>query len=163
MEVVLWILIGLLFALSFVGLVVPVLPGTVLIFLGFLIYHFGIDNTQLTRGFWISMILLAALGFVVDTLASGFFAKTYGGSKGAFWAAVAGAILGPILLGALLGPLSLVVGPMVAVVGFELFRGRDLQQALRVGWGTFLGFLSGTLFKVLIHIVMIAWFFILIF
>lgn len=162
MEVLFWMLIGALFVLSFVGLVVPVLPGTVLIFLGFVIYHFGIDSTQLGWWFWISMIILAALGFVVDTLASAFFAKTYGGSKGAFWAAVAGAVLGPLLLGAVLGPLSLVLGPMVAVVGLELLRGRDFAQAMRVGWGTFLGFLSGTLFKVLIHIVMIVWFFILV-
>ena len=47
MAAVLWALIVLCFILSFVGLVVPILPGAAFIWLGAGIYHFLIDSAQL--------------------------------------------------------------------------------------------------------------------
>ena len=44
MEVVLWILILLSFVLAFVGLIKPIIPSVLVLWVGFLIYQFGFSQ-----------------------------------------------------------------------------------------------------------------------
>jgi hypothetical protein len=76
---------------------------------GFLVYHFFGIGTGLPVSFWIAMVILTVLILSADFLMNAYFVKKYGGSKLAMTGAVAGLILGTILL----GPVGILVGPFV--------------------------------------------------
>lgn len=51
MTVLLWSLITIAFILAFVGLVKPVIPSVLVLWVGFLIYQFGFHNGRLSLPF----------------------------------------------------------------------------------------------------------------
>lgn len=51
MAVILWILIILAFILVFVGLIKPIIPSVLVLWVGFLIYQFGFSE-QDCRGYF---------------------------------------------------------------------------------------------------------------
>ncbi|AMA73121.1 DUF456 family protein [Aneurinibacillus thermoaerophilus] len=162
MELALWFIIGALFLLSLVGVVIPVIPDALLIWLAFLIYQFGIDNATLGWTFWVPMTILTLFIIGADMLSNIYFVKKYGGDKWSMMAAVAGILLGPFVLGLFLGPLSIVVGPFVAVFLVQLVRGCGAEKSFRIALGTLLGFLSSTIAKIIIQLIMMIWFFIVV-
>ncbi len=159
MEGLVWLVIVICFGLSFVGLLVPVIPSTPLVLLGFLVYQWFIGDVFLGWGFWVTMIVLTAVSFVSDYVASGWLVKRAGGSQAAVWAAVLGAVIGPFIF----GPFGLFIGPVLAVVAVEWFRHPHFPQALRVGLASLVGLLGGALFRGLLHLVMIVWFLFVVF
>ncbi|MFS8514425.1 MAG: DUF456 family protein, partial [Planifilum fulgidum] len=124
MEVLWWILVVILFVAGFAGLLIPVLPDAPLLFVGFLVYHFLIDSDALNWPFWVAAVIVMAVAFLVDYVASGVAARTYGGSRLSVLAAVAGAIIFPFIL----GPVGILVGPLVAVVIVELIQRKSWQE-----------------------------------
>jgi uncharacterized protein YqgC (DUF456 family) len=48
------------------------------------------------------------------------------------------------------------LGPAVGALAFELWRGGDLRQAARSGAGVLVGFLAGTLVKIVLACVMLG-------
>src|SRR5690606_34279573 len=150
----------ILFVAGYAGLIVPMLPGAPLQFIGFLIYHFAIDNQVLGPTFWVGAVLLNIIIFAVDYLAGGIATRAYGGSRYSSWAAIAGALIFPFLLTPLIG---IIVGPIIAVFIVELFQGRGWKAALKASFGSFVGFIGGVVAKGLLMTALIVWFFILIF
>lgn len=138
---------------GFIGTLFPVLPGTILILCGFLVYGLitGFDNLSL--GFFVAQCVLVGLSYLVDLLATAFGVKIYGGSKAAAW----GAVLGTLLI-FVIGPIGLLVGPLMGAIAGELIMGEEIKQALHSGFGSFLGFIGGALAKVVISCIMVAWF-----
>jgi hypothetical protein len=72
-------------------------------------------------------------------------------------------ILRDLLSSILIGPLAagfpgLILGPFVGAAAGELLRGRSCREALRSGWGTFIGFLVGSVVKIAVGVVMIGTF-----
>lgn len=158
MELVLWVIISLLFVLSIAGIFLPVLPDTVLLWAGFLLYHFFVADPGmgLPAAFWWGMAILSVLLYAADVLTNLFFVKKYGGSRLSALAAVIGVLLGVFLF----PPLGMIVLPFVFVVGVELFvQKRSLEEAARVGVGSLVAFLGSAVVKVLVQLGMILWFF----
>lgn len=154
MDFVWWLLIIISFIISFIGIVMPVIPGVLMIWLGFIIYHFGIH--PLTGwNFWITSIILTIIILLVDYLASSKWVRKYGGSKASAWAAIGGILLGPFIF----GPIGVIIGPFVFVTITELIRGYKLKEAIRVGFASFLGLVGGAFIKGFLHLVMIGIFF----
>jgi hypothetical protein len=151
-TVVLWIAAGVLIVIGAVGLVLPVLPGAPLIFIGALLAAWAEDFQYL--GPWSLVLLgaLAALAVAVDFIASAFGAKRFGASG----RAVAGATLGA-LVGIFFGPVGVLVGPFVGAVLGELTVRRSLAAAGRAGVGAALGLALGTAAKLAIAFAMIGW------
>ena len=81
MELLLWGLTTLLFVLSFVGIIYPIIPSVVAIWGGFVVYQFLIDPNELSIWFWISMAILSAVLIAADLIANSYFLNKYGGSK----------------------------------------------------------------------------------
>ena len=54
------------------------------------------------------------------------------------------------LLGLFFMPWGVIVGPFIGAVVGEMLGGQDLSHAIRAGIGTLLGFLFGTLLKVIV-------------
>ncbi len=140
-------------AAGFAGTILPVLPGTVLVFAGFLLYGMITGFDSLDLFFFLGQLVLVGLSYGIDFLASALGAKMYGGSKAAVW----GAVLGSLMI-FVIGPLGLLVGPLAGAVIGEILVGEELRRALRSGWGTFLGLVGGTLLKLFLCLLMIGWF-----
>jgi uncharacterized protein len=95
--------------------------------------------------------VLAALAMAADFVATLLGAKRAGASK----LALVGAALGS-LLGVLSGLWGLLVFPFVGAVIGELIARRQLGQAGKVGFATWLGLLLGTIAKIAIALTMIG-------
>lgn len=153
MTAFLWALIVICFVLSFVGLVVPVLPAAAFIWLGAAIYHFFIDPTQLGWFTWGSFIFLTALMLAADQLANAYAVKRYGGSKLSVLASVIGVPIGLFFF----PPLGFVLVPFVLVFAVELiFRDRAPDEALKAAVGTLVAFAGSMFAKILMQVAMIV-------
>lgn len=158
MAILIWILIIALFIVSFIGLIYPVIPSSLFIWIGFLMYHFFIDQTSLNLFFWVMMIAFTVILFIADVVANSYFVKRYGGSKwgerGAAIAVIVGSFIFP--------PFGIIIIPFITVLIIEMVQRSAWQQAYRAAVGSLLGFLSGSILKVVIQTIMIIWFFIII-
>lgn len=144
---------GLIIAVGFAGTILPVLPGTVMIYGGFLLYGLMTGFESLGWAFFLGQLILLGISYLVDFLASAYGVKIYGGSQAAIWGAVFGSLL--ILV---IGPIGLLVGPLIGAVVGELYAGEELRRAFHCGFGSFIGLLGGTIIKLLIAAVMVGWF-----
>lgn len=154
MTILLWTIVILSFIAAFVGLVVPLLPGVLLMWIGFFVYHFGINNNELSWFFWLAMITLTAVMLVSDYVAGSYFVKKFGGSKAGEFAAAVGMLIGSFLF----PPLGIIAVPFIVVLFVELYLQRDVAKAFNASVGSLLGFLTSTVAKFLILIIMIIWF-----
>jgi len=152
------ILTVLFFIAGTAAIIVPVLPGHLLILAGMVIYGLFTGFADLTAGFFIGQALAVAAAFLVDYVASVWGVRRYGGSKAALWGSVAGALAGVFLF----GPLGIILGPFLGALAGELLASGDPSRALQVGLGTLGGVLGSTVLKLAIAGVMIVWFFIVI-
>ncbi|RMF46430.1 MAG: DUF456 domain-containing protein [Anaerolineae bacterium] len=127
----------LVMALGLFGLVIPIFPGIIIIWLAALAY--GLVAGFGTLGGWMFVLitLLAIGGMLVDNVLMGAGAK----QGGASWLGMGVALLG-FFVGALVVPVvgGLVLGPL-ALFAFEYYRHRDRDKALdtvkglAAGWG----------------------------
>ncbi len=151
-----WTLIILLFVFSIIGVIVPFIPDTILLWAGFLIYHFLGMGTGLPVSFWAAMVILTLLILSADFLMNAYFVKKYGGSKLAIIGAAVGLIMGTILL----GPIGIVIGPFVLAFAIAFLEKKESNQAFKIGLATTFAVFSSAGAKIILQIVMIIWFFI---
>ncbi|RXJ01923.1 DUF456 domain-containing protein [Anaerobacillus alkaliphilus] len=151
MDIVLWLVIIVLFIISFVGLVYPIIPSVVLIWGGVAIYYFFILPEAVSWWTWSTFILLTTLLFITDYLANIFFVKRYGGSKWGLRAATIGVIIGCFVI----PPFGILIVPFVLVLVTELIQKKTIGESIKVATGTLIAFLSGTFAKAMIQSVMI--------
>jgi len=158
-EILLWIVVVVLFALSIAGIFLPVLPDTILLWVGFLLYQFFIADpgAGLPSSFWWGMAALSVLLYGADLLTNAYFVKKYGGSKWSSLAAVLGILVGIFAF----PPFGMIILPFVFVVLVELFlQQQPLERAIKAGFGSLIGFLGSGVVKVVLQLAMIIWFFI---
>jgi uncharacterized protein YqgC (DUF456 family) len=140
-------------------------PGTLIILGCILIYalltHFaaGVGVT-----FFVFLCILTLAAETADHWLSAIGARRYGASSRSMWLSFVGGILGAIIIG---GPLAAVFGPLGPIVGgflgafvivvvHEMYLHGNFIEALRAGWGTFLGRMAGMVLKFLISTSMIV-------
>jgi uncharacterized protein YqgC (DUF456 family) len=152
-SIILWIIAVILTFTGLAGLLLPIVPGAPVLFLGLLLGAWAEDFHHI--GFWTLLILaaMAALTYVVEFVASVVGVKKYGGSN----RAMAGAALGGIV-GIFLGIPGILFGPFVGAVLGELSLQRSLDEASRAGIGTVVGMAIGMAGKFAIGIAMIGLF-----
>lgn len=149
----LWILSVLLVIVGFAGIVLPAIPGTILVFSGLLLAA-GIDHFE--RVGWITLVFLGfltVLSFVMDYLASAYGVKRSGASR----QAVIGGLIG-LAFGMFVGIPGLIFGPFIGAMIGELIAHQDLMRASRAGLGTWLGLVLGIAVKLAIAFTMIGTF-----
>lgn len=154
LDVMIWLLIIVLFILSFVGVIFPLLPSSLLIWIGFLLYHFVINGEKLTFIFWVFMVILTGILILADIIANSFFVKKFGGSKWGERGAGIAVIIGSFII----PPFGIILLPMVTVLVIEISRKRTLGEAILASVGSLIGFLSGIFAKIVIQFIMIIWF-----
>ena len=89
---------------------------------------------------------------VLDIVIPSMGTKRFGGSKYGVWGCNVGVIAGMFL-----GPAGIIIGPFVGAVAGELIKTGDLGISLKAGFGAFLGFLTGTVVKVVMVLCMTAY------
>ncbi len=145
----------LFFVAGFVGIVFPVLPGVILIWVGMLVYGLMTGFESLSWLFFVGQGAAVAFTIFVDYAATVWGVHRFGGSRVAVWGGIAGMVLGIVLF----GPFGIIIGPFLGAFAAELLLRRSAHQALRVGMGTLIGFLGSTATKLLIAGAMLLWFF----
>ena len=151
LQTLFFILSAVLILVGMAGAVVPLLPGVPLVFGGMLLAAWA-DHFQHIGAFTLTLLgVLAALALLVDFVAGLLGAKRVGASTRALWGASLGAIVGIFF-----GLPGLLLGPFAGAVAGELSAGREPHQAARVGIGTWLGLLFGTLAKLALCFTMLG-------
>ncbi|MGE0090502.1 MAG: DUF456 domain-containing protein [Bacteroidales bacterium] len=138
MDYFLLVLSILLIITGLLGCVLPVLPGPPFSFLGLLLLHFT-KFADFTVTLLIATAVLAIIVTVLDYIVPIWGTKKFGGSKAGQWGATIGMIIGMLFL----GPLGLILGPLVGAIIGELIKGTESRQALSASFGAFIGFLLG--------------------
>ncbi|HEY7441926.1 MAG TPA: DUF456 domain-containing protein [Vicinamibacterales bacterium] len=151
MSIVLWVLGVALVLVGMVGIVMPALPGHLLILAGLIISAWADGFTRV--GFW----TLALIGFValasygIDFAAAALGTRRLGATK----RAMTGAVLGT-LFGLFFGLPGIIIGPFAGAVIGELTATRDLTRASKAGVAAWIGFAIGTAVKVGLAFLMVA-------
>jgi uncharacterized protein YqgC (DUF456 family) len=147
------VLVALLLLVGLVGSVVPMLPGTVLVFAGALLHAVahGFDPIGPWRLAVLGLLTLLAYG--LDYAAGALGVRRFGGSG---WAA-AGAVLGAIVW-IFFGLPGLVLGPLLGALAAEYAYTRRLGTSARAALGTVVGLLVGAVAKIGLGLTMIGLF-----
>jgi uncharacterized protein len=151
MTVLTWVLVIFLVAAGLLGLILPALPGPLLLFAGLLVAAWAEDFAFVGAGTLVGLGLMALLAFLVDFVAGALGARRYGASPRAFIGATLGA-----LIGIFFGLPGLLFGPFLGAVVGELSARPDLQAAGRAGWGAMIGLVLGTAAKIALGFAMIG-------
>jgi uncharacterized protein YqgC (DUF456 family) len=137
------IVFGALFIIGgILGGVLPVLPGPPLSYIGLLLLHFT-EKYQFSTRFLIIWLIVAAVVTIIDYFIPIWGTKRFGGSKQGIWGSIIGLVIGLFFF----PPFGIIVGPFIGAVVGELTAGKDSGSALKSGFGSFMGFLAGTLMK----------------
>jgi uncharacterized protein len=135
-----------------VGTIVPGLPGVGLVFGGILLHaiFFGIESVGMTTLFLLGAVTLFSL--IIDVLASLYGAKRSGATRSGIIGSVVGGLAGLVILNL---P-GLFFGTFIGAVAGEYFLAeKSLNDALKAGTGSILGFLAGSVIKFIIALIMV--------
>ena len=168
MDIFLIIIGAICLLLGLIGCVAPVLPGVPLSYLGLLLLHWT-DRVQFSWQFLVVWGVVVVVIQILDYFIPAWGTKKFGGTKYGVWGSTIG-----LFVGLFMGPLGIVVGPFIGAVLGELIyfnrhpqttlseteqnKNTNFNRALRAGFGSFIGLLTGTLIKVICCGVMIAYF-----
>lgn len=175
MDIFLIILGAICLLLGLIGCVAPVIPGVPLSYVGLLLLHFT-DRVQFSWQFLTIWAVIVIVIQVLDYFIPAWGTKKFGGSKWGVWGSTIG-----LLLGFFMGPWGIIVGPFVGAVVGELIyfnrhpqtiingseqpasntqqaKNNNLTRALRAGFGSFVGLLTGTILKCICCGMMIVYF-----
>ena len=152
-QTLLWTLSVALILVGLAGIVLPALPGTVLVLAGIVL---GAWIDDFSRVGWVAIsfiALLAVLAWLMDYVSAMLGARRAGASR----QAVIGAAIGTVA-GIFLGLVGVLFMPLVGAAAGEYLARREHGQALRVGIATWLGLMAGMLAKFVLAFMMVGTF-----
>jgi len=149
----LWILISMVVVfIGILGAVLPVIPGPVVAFVALIILQLK-TTPAFSEDFLVIMGLIAGAVTVLDYVVPVYGTKKFGGSKAGIRGSMIGLVVGIIvlpILGITLGPfgiLGIILGPFIGAYVGEKMTGKEDNLAWKAAFGSFIGFLTGTLMK----------------
>jgi len=147
-----WLVLGfILMAVGILGCMLPLLPGPPIAFAALLIQQLRTDSPFTPKFLWIWAIItvvVTALDYIIPLYGT----RKYGGSRYGVWGCTIG-----LIVGIWMGPLGIIAGPFLGAFIGELIARNNSENALKAAWGSFVGFLFGTLLKLIACLVM-AWY-----
>ena len=151
-HIVVLVLTSLIMLVGVVGTVLPIIPGTILIFAGALLY-------ALVEGFqavgWPTLVvlgILAAVATTADLWASSIGAKL-GGARG--WSVLIGLVGGLVGLVVFNLP-GAIIGAVLGVLLTEIVRVGNWRLALKAGSGWAIGWALSTVVQLGVGLIMVA-------
>jgi uncharacterized protein YqgC (DUF456 family) len=152
-ALVLWLLAAGLVLVGVVGVIVPGVPGAILVLTGLVLAAWIDGFARVGLGTLGILAALTALTYVLDLVATAVGARRFGTS----WWGVLGAVAGA-LVGLFFGLPGLLLGPFLGAFVAELLARRDPHQAGRAGLGAWLGLLLGTAARLAVVLAMLGLF-----
>lgn len=143
MDIFLLIVAGVLMVVGIIGCIVPGLPGTPIAYAGLWIAQATdrVDFSWQTLLIWgIVTVVVSVLDYVVPAWGT----KRFGGTKWGAWGSTIG-----VFVGLFFGAAGVIVGPLAGAILGELMGGKKAEEALKAGWGSFIGIFFGTVIKLI--------------
>ena len=153
-TVVLIVLCSVLIIIGLLGVILPILPGIPLAWLGLFIYAIGTGFDRLSIITIVIFFILMVFTLILDFVAPMLGAKKYQASKLGIFGAFLGFTVGIFTFGFW----GVILGPLIGAFLGELLVGRKPKQAFGSALGALLGFVAGTLFKIIVILVMAGFF-----
>ena len=156
MNTVLIILAFICLVVGIAGAVIPGLPGPPIAWVGLLLASltsFMTPNATLLIVTAVLATVITVLDYVVPSMAT----KLRGGSKYGVWGCNIGLVIS--IIGLPFGPqglLGVVFWPFAGALIGEYINQHEWQPAMRAAWGAFLGFLTGTVLKLVYCLAMLV-------
>ena len=151
---ILLIVTGIVFLIAgLAGSILPVLPGPPFSFLALVVLHFT-ERHPFTCDFLVFWGIVTIFITVLDYWVPVYGTQKFGGTK----RGAAGSAIGLVIGIMSMGPLGVIIGPFLGAYIGEITYGSGSRTALRSAIGSFLGFLAGTLMKLIFGGVMIVLF-----
>ncbi|AYC29585.1 DUF456 domain-containing protein [Paenisporosarcina cavernae] len=153
MEAVSWVFVIALFVIAYVGLIYPIIPSVLFVFLGFVVYGLFNGFSEMTWTFWVIELLFLILLFGADFFSNAFGIKRFGGSKAGIWGSTIGLLVGPFILPII----GIILGPLIgAILGELLVTRSSFKQSVKTGIGSLIGFLTSVITKGIVTSLMIV-------
>ena len=151
----LWITFGIILTFAgLVGCILPLIPGPPLGYVAILIVQYTLDKPFTTQfmSVWLILVILVTL---LDYYVPIWGTRRFGGSQSGVWGSTIGLIVGLFFF----PPFGIIAGPFIGAVIGELLIGKDMKIALKSGLGSFLGFITGTIMKLAVSLILGFYFF----
>lgn len=147
---ILWLVISILLMIAgIIGCLLPFLPGPPLSYVGLLVMQLRSDAPFSTR-FLLIWAGITVVVTVLDYVVPVYGTRRFGGTKYGVWGSTIG-----LLLGLFIPPWGLIIGPFAGAFIGEMIGNSDSDKAFRAAVGSFIGFLFGTLIKLIVCAMMI--------
>lgn len=144
-DILLITLGGICLIVGLLGCILPVIPGPPISYVGLLLLHIT-DRSQFSTTQLLVWLLLVVVVQVLDYFTPVIGSKFSGGTKWGSWGCLIGSIVGIVFF----SPWGIVLGPFGGAFIGELLGERSARDAFKSGIGALIGFLGGTVFKVVI-------------
>lgn len=152
MEItLLWLLSVALIVLGLAGTVLPLLPGTVLVWGGIVLGAWIDDFARVGTTTVVVVSVLAALAWGLDYVAGLMGAQKAGASKQALLGAAVGTVVGLFM-----GLVGVLFMPLVGAAVGEYVARKDQTRAVKVGVATWVGIMVGLIAKVVLAFIMVG-------
>ena len=143
MDIFLLIVAFLLMLVGIIGCIVPGLPGVPLAYAGLWVAQ-ATDRIDFSWQMLLIWVIVSIVVSVLDYVVPAWGTKRFGGTKYGVWGSTIG-----VFVGLFLGPWGVIIGPLAGAILGEMLGGKQVEEALKAGWGSFIGLLFGTVLKLI--------------
>ena len=140
--------------IGMLGIILPVIPGVPMILAAAVGYGALTGFEEINGNTILLFIILTVVSIGLDYIATMFGVKKMGGSNLGMIGALIGMVAGLFLPG--VGIFGFIIGAFLGAFLFEMLIGRTSREALKAGFGSFLGFVMGGVMRLVIGAVMIG-------
>ncbi len=130
-------------ALGIIGFVLPAIPGPPLSYAALILLSFIRRWQAFSPALLIILGVCTAAVTLLDFFLPVLASKRKGASKAGVWGSIIGMLAGMIFF----PPFGMIVGTLAGAVIGELIFSKHRENALRAGWGVFLGTMLGIALK----------------
>ncbi|MBK5720268.1 DUF456 domain-containing protein [Dysgonomonas sp. Marseille-P4677] len=154
LDIILIILGAAFIIIGILGCVLPVLPGVPLSYIGIVLLHLT-TRVEFSTTFLVLWGLIVIAVQILDYYIPIWGTQKLGGGKKGAWGSAIGIVVGMFII----PPWGIIIFPFVGAVIGELMDEKEFKIALKAGLGAFLGFVAGTIMKLVVAIVLAFYFF----
>lgn len=138
--------------LGIAGCILPVIPGPPLSWVGMLLLYIA-DSSKVSTTSLIIWLVVAVVVTVLDYIIPAYFTRVTGGSKSSGKGSLVGLLVGIFFF----PPWGMLLGAFLGAIFGEMFlEGKELRQSLKPAFGSLVGFLFSTGFKLVASITMMV-------
>lgn len=150
MDTFLIVLAVILLIVGIAGCILPFLPGPPLAYGSLLLLQFT-SKKPFSEEFLVIWAVVTLAVVLADYYIPIWGTKKFGGTKAGVWGATIGLVIGIFFF----PPFGIIIGPFIgALVGELIKNSNDTNKAFRSAFGSFIGFIAGTVMKLGVSIVM---------